>query len=96
MRLINTKTRKLEDFHVPPKKYAILSHTWRDNEVLYSDFRSLDDAILGTTAGYAKIELLCAQALEDGLSHAWIDTVCIDKSSSAELSEAINLMFAWY
>ncbi|KAK5126115.1 hypothetical protein LTR85_011470 [Meristemomyces frigidus] len=27
---------------------------------------------------------------------AWIDTCCIDKESSAELSEAINSMFAWY
>ncbi|KAI0772436.1 hypothetical protein BD413DRAFT_545420 [Trametes elegans] len=26
----------------------------------------------------------------------WIDTCCIDKASSAELSEAINSMFAWY
>jgi hypothetical protein len=26
----------------------------------------------------------------------WIDSCCIDKSSSAELSEAINSMFKWY
>jgi hypothetical protein len=26
----------------------------------------------------------------------WIDTCCIDKTSSAELSEAINSMFKWY
>ena len=26
----------------------------------------------------------------------WIDTCCIDKSNSAELSEAINSMFTWY
>ena len=26
----------------------------------------------------------------------WIDTCCIDKASSAELSEAINSMFRWY
>ena len=26
----------------------------------------------------------------------WIDTCCIDKSSSAELTEAINSMFSWY
>jgi len=29
-------------------------------------------------------------------NHVWIDTCCIDKSSSAELSEAINSMFRWY
>ena len=46
-----------------------------------------------------KVEPCCMagrQALEDGLTHAWIDTCCIDKSSSAELSEAINSMFRWY
>lgn len=26
----------------------------------------------------------------------WIDTACIDKTSSAELTEAINSMFCWY
>jgi hypothetical protein len=29
-------------------------------------------------------------------NHIWIDTCCIDKSSSAELSEAINSMYDWY
>ena len=32
----------------------------------------------------------------DGLSYAWVDTCCIDKRSSAELTEAINSMFLWY
>lgn len=31
-----------------------------------------------------------------GFDWAWIDTCCIDKQSSAELSEAINAMFKWY
>lgn len=38
----------------------------------------------------------CNQAKKDGLQYAWIDTCCIDKSSSAELQEAINSMFLWY
>jgi hypothetical protein len=46
--------------------------------------------------GYAKIQNTCAQALRDGFEYAWIDTCCIDKSSSAELSEAINSMYKWY
>ncbi|KAK0730325.1 heterokaryon incompatibility protein-domain-containing protein [Lasiosphaeris hirsuta] len=36
------------------------------------------------------------QALTNRLEYVWIDTICINKSSSAELSEAINSMFAWY
>ena len=46
--------------------------------------------------GYAKIEGCCAQARLDGWKYAWIDSCCIDKSSSAELSEATNSMFKWY
>lgn len=38
----------------------------------------------------------CHRALQDGFQYVWIDTCCIDKSSSAELSEAINSMFRWY
>ncbi|KUJ18739.1 HET-domain-containing protein [Mollisia scopiformis] len=38
----------------------------------------------------------CAQAAKDGFQWVWIDSCCIDKSSSAELSEAINSMFKWY
>ena len=47
-------------------------------------------------AGYRKIQKTCELARIDGFSHAWVDTCCIDKSSSAELSEAINSMFQWY
>ncbi|KAH7364549.1 hypothetical protein BKA65DRAFT_371585, partial [Rhexocercosporidium sp. MPI-PUGE-AT-0058] len=36
------------------------------------------------------------QALSDGWEWVWIDSCCIDKTSSAELSEAINSMFRWY
>ncbi|KAF4867686.1 Vegetative incompatibility protein HET-E-1 [Colletotrichum siamense] len=46
--------------------------------------------------GYRKLLSCCALALEYGLKYVWIDTCCIDKSSSAELSEAINSMYSWY
>ncbi|XXH05775.1 Arp complex subunit [Hypoxylon texense] len=45
---------------------------------------------------YAKIRGCCEQAIRDGYDYVWVDTCCIDKGSSAELSEAINSMFAWY
>ena len=35
---------------------------------------------------------ICEQRLE----WAWVDTCCIDKSSSSELSENINSMYKWY
>ncbi|KAK4202920.1 hypothetical protein QBC40DRAFT_319624 [Triangularia verruculosa] len=47
-------------------------------------------------AGYAKLNYACTQASKDGHSYIWIDTVCIDRRSSSELSEALNSMFGWY
>lgn len=74
--------------------YAILSHTWgEDGEVSYNEL------VAGTgknKPGYKKIEFCVEQAARDGLQYSWVDTCCIDKSSSAELSEAINSMFKWY
>jgi hypothetical protein len=73
--------------------YAILSHTWTDEEVTYQDI------INGTgksKSGYEKIKFCGEQATRDGLQYFWVDTCCIDKSNSAELSTAINSMFRWY
>ncbi|RSM14871.1 hypothetical protein CEP52_000968 [Fusarium oligoseptatum] len=53
-------------------------------------------AILSHTWGFAKILGACQQAREDSLEYLWVGTNYIDKTSSAELSEAINSMFAWY
>ncbi|XPS68854.1 hypothetical protein M3J09_001134 [Ascochyta lentis] len=46
--------------------------------------------------GFEKINAPCLQALADHLPYLWVDTCCIDKTSSAELSEAINSMFRWW
>lgn len=94
MRLINTTTIQLEEFFnkdVPD--YAILSHRWEYEEVTLEDFK---DSREKDMVGYSKIQRCCSQALLDGWHYAWVDTCCIDKSSSAELSEAINSMFKWY
>jgi len=94
MRLLDARTLELKTFvdHIPP--YAILSHYWEDEEVQFSDLADLEQAM--KKKGFAKIERTCELAIMDGLDFAWVDTCCIDKSSSAELSEAINSMFAWY
>ncbi len=106
MWLINTDTRKLEFFAGPPDRYAILSHVWSDQEVSFQEFHRLQDlhddagdkpsAHLRNKSGYRKIIQCCRLAKKEGLLYAWVDTCCIDKTSSAELSESINSMFAWY
>lgn len=95
MRLLNTSTGLFEEFigtSIPP--YAILSHTWGDGEVSFKDLT--DDPFCKSKSGYAKILMTCELAKRDNLQYAWIDTCCIDKTSSAELSEAINSMYQWY
>ncbi|RKL35723.1 hypothetical protein BFJ70_g7897 [Fusarium oxysporum] len=95
MRLINTRTRAFEEFYgskVP--KYAILSHTWGQEEVTFQDWADPTSVI--QKSGFTKIIEACEQARNDDYSYIWVDTNCIDKSSSAELTEAINSMFAWY
>ena len=94
MRLINTQTFELKDFGPRPPLYAILSHTWREEEVTFQDMSDLPEA--RKKKGFAKIERCCRQALRDGFDWAWVDTCCIDKTSSAELSETINSMYQWY
>jgi len=94
MWLVNAVTLKLEHFissNIP--KYGILSHTWEDEEVTFQEL-ALPSAV--SKKGYIKIKRTCAQALKHGLQYAWIDTCCIDKTSSSELTESINSMFQWY
>ncbi|RYP60441.1 hypothetical protein DL770_009997 [Monosporascus sp. CRB-9-2] len=99
MRLINVRNGELEEVfpeRAPP--YAILSHVWDGrNEVTFQEWarRDTDEAVRGKS-GYRKIADARQQAISDGLEWLWCDTNCIDKTSSAELSEAINSMFAWY
>jgi hypothetical protein len=97
MRLLNTTTKRLETFvgdSIP--HYAILSHTWEAEEVLFEDVRDESNPLPTGKAGWAKVDKTCQRAMADGFAYVWIDTCCIDKSSSAELSEAINSMFTWY
>lgn len=82
-----------DDQNIP--RYAILSHTWgadRD-EVSFADLQ-IDGG--KTKPGYQKILFCGRQARQDGLNYFWIDTCCINKSTSDELSAAINSMFRWY
>ncbi|ETS80244.1 hypothetical protein PFICI_07773 [Pestalotiopsis fici W106-1] len=100
MRLLNTKTLLLEQIQsIGTTRYAILSHTWGDDEVLFEDIpkrKSLFGCNWKKKGGAYKVIKTAERARQDGLDYVWIDTCCIDKRSSAELSEAINSMFKWY
>lgn len=122
MRLLRTgpyepgceKFELIEKFGSQIPKYAILSHTWGDDEVTYEHVRAPtaferrlsnnDDATyehfrdrnLRKCKAYSKVVGAMRQAASEEHEYIWIDTCCIDKSSSAELSEAINSMYSWY
>jgi hypothetical protein len=101
MRLLNCRrllygqlaSEAVENYYGDPPPYAILSHTWRREEVSLQDLAQPE---VSRKEGFKKIRYCCEQSLKDNLEFAWVDTCCIDKSSSAELSEAINSMFRWY
>jgi hypothetical protein len=95
MRLINVENFEVEEFFdsaIP--EYAILSHTWGEEEVTFQDWQ--DPLRRQRKRGYQKIFRACEQASKDRFSYLWIDTNCINKDSSAELTEAINSMYTWY
>lgn len=96
MWLLHTKLLKLEFFQgsdIP--KYAILSHRWQDEEVTFDDMAAGHD-VYSKKKGWQKIIGCCKLANKDNIEYIWVDTCCIDKRSSAELSEAINSMYDWY
>jgi hypothetical protein len=80
-------------FIATPPPYAILSHTWGDDEVSFED---LANGLGEDKDGYKKIEFCANQAIQDKLQYFWVDTCCIDKLNRLELSRAINSMFLWY
>ncbi|KAJ8463294.1 hypothetical protein ONZ51_g10349 [Trametes cubensis] len=93
-------------------RYAILSHVWakKDDTRFFPEPTYQD--ILRIQADYAaqvpaerkpiihqlpeKIRRFCQTADNHHYEYAWGDSFCIDKTSSSELSEAINSMFDWY
>ncbi|KAK5692441.1 hypothetical protein LTR97_010750 [Elasticomyces elasticus] len=102
MRLINLSTYELEehdDYALP--KYAILSHRWEKQEVLYADWKGVNHWRQADPdsrpKGWQKLLSFCDVARDQHESHyGWADTVCIDKSSSSELTQAINSMYRYY
>lgn len=96
-----------EDVTIP--KYAIVSHRWGPDEVTYHELLLLavDSAFSDRRVpweterkrkgqGYRKILAACDLAASQHYDWIWTDTCCIDKTSSAELTEAINSMWSWY
>lgn len=101
MWLLSTDRAELKYFSTPesvPGGYAILSHVWQGTEQTFHDIQALHSRWKRKprSRACAKIKQFCKLAQRHGHQWAWIDTCCIDKTSSSELSEAINSMFRYY
>lgn len=94
MRLLNVDTFKLEEFlNEELPVYATLSHRWGHHELTFQD---IDEQKAGPGPSLDKITGCCRVAKKAGIQWVRVDTCCIDKRSSSELTEAINSMFQWY
>lgn len=94
MRLLHTTDLCVQSFpsnNIPT--YAIFSHTWGEEEVTLQDIERRDFA---RKINFQKIQRSCQLAAKNGYTWIWIDTCTINKTSSAELTQAINSMFSWY
>ncbi|EIW54526.1 HET-domain-containing protein, partial [Trametes versicolor FP-101664 SS1] len=98
MRLLNTGTLRIMHFPNPDTHppYAILSHVWQGDEASYQDIHALRAHPNPLSVAPEKVRRFCAFARAEGYEWAWLDACCIDKTSSSELSEALNSMFRWY
>ncbi|KAI6043673.1 hypothetical protein EDC04DRAFT_3107095, partial [Pisolithus marmoratus] len=97
------QTNVLEELDDTITSYAILSHRWqKSQEVDHDEMMNLmkmetsKREEVKQRSGYEKILRGCEQAISDGFDWLWVDTCCINKHSSSELSEAINSMYRWY
>ena len=99
MWILHTSTAELRRFDLVDVRlvhYVILSHVWGESEQSFQDIQALRRHSVGLEGASSKIRNFCTFARHRGYEWCWADTCCIDKTSSAELSEAINSMFQWY
>ncbi|KAH8845660.1 hypothetical protein MCOR07_008712 [Pyricularia oryzae] len=96
MRLLNVRTGDTTPFPSSsrPPPYAALSHLHGPEEISFQQWATLPRATLKARAAYFKIKRARVQAISDGLEWVFVDSVCVDGSSPAEASEAVNEAWA--
>ncbi|KAI0744723.1 hypothetical protein C8Q76DRAFT_663309, partial [Earliella scabrosa] len=104
MWLLNSHTLRLHHFTSPEdvkEGYVILSHVWNAQEDSFQDLQDIlewCDRSGQDPRGFVTMKVcqFCELAESYGYKWVWIDTCCIDRTSSAELSETINAMYQYY
>ena len=78
-------------------KWIMLSHTWEGKEPTFQDVNLVESIWkLDKSSLSEKLQQFCTTAREDGHRWAWSDTCCIDKGTSAILSQSLTSMYGWY
>jgi hypothetical protein len=92
-RLLHTETLEVQGFGDEAlPKYAAVSHTWSDEDLVLADLDDRDCA--RQKVGYEKLLQLCVISRTIyNLQWVWIDTICVDHSSEAEVEEAVQAEF---
>jgi len=75
--------------------YVMLSHRWEDDELAFDRIKGQSVYDLPASR-FQNVRGFCRHAATQGFDWAWVDTCCIDQTSSADVSESISSMFSWY
>ncbi len=100
--LLNTARAELSYFESLVHPYAAFSHVWNNTGVMsFQEVEKLRNECAETGATprdlvSSTLQCACMLAESDGYEWIWMDCCCIDRSSSAELSETINRMYDIY
>ncbi|KAI0828055.1 hypothetical protein BC628DRAFT_1298684, partial [Trametes gibbosa] len=101
-RFLNTSGTGTFEWHDHPRKlhYAILSHTWRalvdGGEQTHADISKLKTEVIRSMQTVPGFREGCEFARNAPFELFWIDEYCNDKTSSADLAEAISSMYERY
>ncbi|KAK4183097.1 hypothetical protein QBC35DRAFT_350493, partial [Podospora australis] len=102
MRLINTRTRRLEfspaNSKLPLPKYAILSESHAPGEDKASSYPNLIQNPKSSNnrqngnreEDHQRLDKPCLLALSHGFEYIWIDTLCIDHKNNADIAKAVK------
>lgn len=92
--LINTSTFRLREFTRSTPPYATFSHVTDEDKALFEVFTQTERDSCKDSIKI--IERACDQARNGGFEWLWSHAACVDRRSSAALSEAINSLARIY
>lgn len=94
MLLLDTTNLQLCEFRGNPPPYATFSATWNGEDVWHEDLQN--PQVATQKPGLHTLQRACTECQSRELKWLWTDAVCIDRRSSAAISESLNSLAAIY